>query len=189
MTTTSPEVTIELQRDSLYIMAETIPSANLEDFHWVIICTDAMANATSHEWVEVEGEGLAKRYIRGTPPGTTVAGLFALTPSPSTISLFRVNGFIPPSSADLDQQEFEAQFFENVFSETFSTVNDNRAHGITSCTWVWRVLGAMKDCGFIYRQGTIDDLAVRVTEASVEQQKSRRALDSGRSLQPPIIDI
>ncbi|TDL21928.1 hypothetical protein BD410DRAFT_865639 [Rickenella mellea] len=184
MTNTAPEATIELQRNSLYIMTQNGPSADFEGFHWAIICTDAKTNGTSYEWSEVEGEKLAESYKRNA---LAVGGQFTL--SPSTISLFHINGFLPPSSADLEQDEFEAQFFENVFPESFSTISDNRAHGVTSRTWVLRVLGAMKDCGFLYREGTIADLATRVEEVSAEQENLMKGLGSGKSFQPLVIDI
>jgi len=161
-----------LQPDTLYVVTQTIPTAEFQAFHWFLLLTDARGGATTYQWAEPKGGtgDAEERYIRVAERSYT-----HVTQNPSILGYFRVAGFEAAPMTMLENAEETSSFesaFENVFPVHYSTMHANREHGLSCRLWVLRVLAALQARGFL--RGRADDVAaieapLKATSAAQEE--------------------
>lgn len=118
---------IPVEVNSLYIT--TVPLVT-GPFHWALIHVDASGVITKHQWVAVtrDIEGLEEYHA------FTVEDCRAVTRGTQILAYFKIDNVMPPSRNQM------SRICQSVFPHFYTTVADNRAHGITCRTFVIRAL-------------------------------------------------
>ncbi|KAF7311633.1 hypothetical protein MKEN_01066500 [Mycena kentingensis (nom. inval.)] len=149
-----------LESDALYVSTTQLSEAT---YHWALILTDANCIATRHHWHEqrprraeaIEG------YGRQTIQPKSLTGRVVL-------GYFKISHFSAPPPGVFEQ------ICEGTFETSYTTVVDNRQHGITCRTFVLNVLAELCARGYVggWResgksiQGFVDNLEQTIKIAS-----------------------
>lgn len=178
----------KLEPSSLYIATQSIPTAGYQTFHWFLLAVARDGSATSHQWVETDGNigNTEERYTQVHAP--TCA---PFTRNPSVLALFRVKGF-NASCADVGEMlgggdsdvsdlgsEFESESqptpletaCATALQRHYPTMHENRVHGLTCAKWVLTVLKSLQQNGYITRSDDISSVESYVKGISAEQEE------------------
>jgi len=94
-------------------------------------------------------------YLGGAAGGGGGGGGGSRTSSPSSSNgtLVSPTPSLSPSEGGVTPMTF-VEICDNTFPTTYQTVEQNRAHGISCRTWVFRVLAALWGRGFVVGRST-----------------------------------
>ncbi|KIY53886.1 hypothetical protein FISHEDRAFT_68455 [Fistulina hepatica ATCC 64428] len=176
---------ISLECNSLYIATYQLPDTPGQGFfHWSLYLTDSFGKATKYHWVEQP-----KRLVRITGYAEDVA-FGPMDPFNSfsdnmtmRVGLFKIDGVAPVEPTVMYQLAMNA-----FNTRGYPTVEGNRRHGLSCCTWVRQVLIKLYQRGYIQRNERFSsrkiENAVRDRSLQLEQDLAR-----GQLVQPGVMTI
>lgn len=166
---------IYLEPSSLYISTQVI-LAETGKYHWAIYVTNLDGYAIKYHWATLERsdlnlpvEGLK---VGSVNPVTTYSRAYTLT-----LGFFKVDGYRPIGSDDM--LEITKTAFPEQYQFGFSSIRENRRHGLSCRTWVLAVLGKLHGLGYLRRQEGpqyFED-AIKNYSAELEQQVAQGFLE------------
>ncbi|KIY49571.1 hypothetical protein FISHEDRAFT_28695, partial [Fistulina hepatica ATCC 64428] len=135
-----------LEPYSLYILTQPLLHGS---FHWSLIFTDASAVATRHHWAE-------QRHVTRRAESYIMQHIGSVKNKSEhnriILAFFKIAGLSPIDTARLSNACRAA------FPVSYSTVELNRAHGLTCRTWIWDVLRVLKERGNLNRNDSFTDM-------------------------------
>lgn len=145
---------VTLEPSSLYVFTQPLLHGA---FHWAFIHTDAHNHATIHHWAEQDRGPYAESYRMQD----LAAGTNKLRNAP-VLGYFKVEGY-----AAVDLSIF-AHICQDTFPSGWTTVQQNRARGLSCRTWVVAVLAGMKAQRLLSRRDSAEDIERAIKTRSAE---------------------
>ncbi|KAI0319268.1 hypothetical protein OF83DRAFT_826462 [Amylostereum chailletii] len=156
---------IPLDRDSLYIKIESIHTEGM--YHWSLVFVDAAGTARQYQW------GAPPRPPNGQRRAPMPPEVFTSGPVAARLLLgcFKLGAYIGGLSHSV-LEEVGANTFQS-----YDTVQENRARGLSSGSWVATVLTKLQESGR-YSEGAVSLQAIEDQIKKISEDADLRRLQA-----------